>query len=361
MSQSLVSQEMGKRVFWALWSTLQSLQLSDAGYADVSLRPESDSYRYPPLPMEPDDDRVRSAFVEEHLTNEADLITAFNARVHIQQSLDLDPRNGLSRITLIQGLEQCKALSHELPSHLVMRKTGVKNGVSKTETERETPRDPALMVPSADEKDPVHQTLLQHRMQSRDLFRTQLSIRTHIILLYSSLVEDPNSALSTAQSKDPADLARVAAAGLNGMMQGQRQDQNQTNGSLPNYREDANGVVDDEQHVLVRDLLWALADVSYVNIEPFGDHFVSTLRNLSYMLLSPHFLQKGPLLEEALPHLQAFLQAIHQLEQVVGSSMESENASMQMAADLNPELEHRCWEQIDRAKVSFKTLSKRGI
>ena len=74
------------------------------------------------------------------------------------------------------------------------------------------------------------------------------------------------------------------------------------------------------------------------------------------MLLSPHFIHKKPVLEEVLPFLSIFLEAFRQLEQAAAPTLESEAASMQMAADLDPELERRCWSDIDRGRASFRAF-----
>ncbi|KAL9070695.1 MAG: hypothetical protein Q9157_005731 [Trypethelium eluteriae] len=359
MPQDLISQEMGKRIFWNLWSTLQSLRLSDASFTDVLIHPESDSYRYPPLPVERDDHRIHLAFVEDQQPEEVDLIRAFNSRVLTQRSVDLDPRSGLSKGPLIQALQQCKAALAELPPQLAMHGASLENGLLKVENDADAPRDPAFFIPADNEKDPNYRYTLQHKTQSRDLFVNQLSTRVRIVQGYNSLLETENPIAPTAQSKDPGDLARVAAAGLDGMMQGQRQEPGLQNNGNPESHEDYTGVMDDEQDALIIDLLSALADVAYVNFEPFDDHYVSSLRNLSYMLLSPHFVRKRPLLENALPYLQIFLQALDQLEQAAMPTQESEAISMQMAADLDPELERRFWEDIDRAQATFKALIKK--
>ena len=240
----------------------------------MSIRQESETYRYPPLPLERDDHRIHSAFAEEQPVNEVDLITAFNSRILTQRSADLDSRSYLSKDHLAQALEQCKAVLAGLPPQLAMQSAKAENGVLKTENDYDAPRDPALMVPSDDERDPHYRYSLQQKSQSRDLFVNQLGIRIRIIQGYNNLSEGSDPTPPTAQSKDPADLARVAAAGLNGMMQGRHRGQTQENGSFANYHNDYDDVIDNEQDTLVRDLLSALADVAFVNIDPLDDHYV---------------------------------------------------------------------------------------
>ncbi|KAL9094398.1 MAG: hypothetical protein Q9165_003248 [Trypethelium subeluteriae] len=324
MSQDLISQEMGKRIFWSLWSTLQSLRLSDVSFTDVLIHPESDSYRYPPLPVERDDHRIHLAFVEEQLPDEIDLIRAFNSRVSTQRSVDLDPRSGLSKGPLIQALQQCRAVLAELPPQLTMHGAFLENGLLRAENEADAPRDPAYFIPADNEKDPGYRYTLQHRTQSRDLFVNQLSTRVRIVQGYNSLLESANPIAATAQTKDPGDLARVAAAGLDGMMLGQRQEPGPQNNGNSESHEDFTGLMDDEQDALIIDLLSALADVAYVNFEPFDDHY-----------------------------------ALDQLEQVAMPTQESEAISMQMAAELDSEMERRFWEDIDRAQATFKALIKK--
>ena len=145
------------------------------------------------------------------------------------------------------------------------------------------------MVPADNERDPNYRYSLQHRAQSHDLFTNQLSVRMRIVQGYNSLLEHSNSVAPTAQSKDQADLARVAAAGLNGMMQGQRQEHDQQNDAVSEFHENFNDTMDNEQEAFTRDLLSALADITYVNFEPFDDHYVrfthSTLLDTMDILL----------------------------------------------------------------------------
>ena len=76
------------------------------------------------------------------------------------------------------------------------------------------------------------------------------------------------------------------------------------------------------------------------------------------MLLSPHFIRKRSLLEEALPSLHSFLQALGQLEQAAIPTPEIEAATIQIAADLDLDTERRCWEDVERALASFRTLAR---
>ena len=294
-TEEIVCQETGKRMFWSLWSTLQSvpsphlcfdrrlknrslfcrsLYLSDASFVDISIRPESDSYQYPPLPLERGDHQIHSGFLDEQPANEFELITAFNARILTQRSVDLDIQAGLTKARLTEALERCKAASRRIPPQLLAYSTGIENGIPQAAHDLDTPRDPALMIPAENERDAAYRSSLQHKIQGRDLFVIQLAVRMRIIQAYNSLSQSPNSVSASAQSNSPTDLARVAAAGLDGMMQGQRQERGHRNGGTSANNDDSDGDMDAEQEIVVRDLLSALADVSHVNIEPFGDHYV---------------------------------------------------------------------------------------
>lgn len=247
------------------------------------------------MPVERDDHLIHSALLEEQPSNEFNLITAFNVRILIQRCSDLDSEIDLSKGLLAQALDQCKAVLSRLSPHLTVHSTITENGVHKAELETDAPRDPASLVPADNERDPSYRSSLQHTAQSRDIFVNQLGVRMRIVQAYNTLPENSSSVAPTEQSNDPADLARVAAAGLNGMVQGQRQESNQQNEALPNSQEDYKDIMNNEQESLARDLLSALADISYVNFEPFDDHYVRSIHLLILITIEASFLGPFPM------------------------------------------------------------------
>ncbi|KAI9696625.1 MAG: hypothetical protein M1820_008074 [Bogoriella megaspora] len=346
VAEDFILAEMGKRIFWTLHNSVHTLQGIYPGLERVFKAPETDFYEYPPLPSERDDPWLHSPHVPEQARFATPVIVALNAKSRMLKNANLKSTSQ-SFSTFTQLIEQCKATISTLPAELSAPSRD--HAPFFQGSENNAPRDPALMNPVDIEGDLNYRRQIHYYIQARDLQTTSYKTRIQLLRSFDRSHDRPASPPPVAQSNDPGELARVAAAGLDGLLRDQngRDVRNGDTGSNTTATEEE---VAAEWNSITKDICSALGDAKHINTEPHDDYYTTGLRYLAYLLISaPAVRQKStsnPRLGKARLPVEDLLQALDHLEQVQPLTPEGEASALQMSAALELETEARCWEAV---------------
>ncbi|MCJ1331545.1 hypothetical protein MMC10_008236 [Thelotrema lepadinum] len=192
--ETLIAQQMGRRIFWLCWANGRSLQQATFGNTEASAFPEILSAPLPPLPLEIDDIYISADYIALQPAGIVSEIVGFNAKIRLHRSYEALVLNDLilgngGRIDLAyqrqlagQALASCKHIIDGLPVELQLRPH-----IDTSESDSDIHLDDAVLDLNAravNEMSPETKRKIQYEVQKADIIISQLGTRLHIITKY---------------------------------------------------------------------------------------------------------------------------------------------------------------------------------
>ncbi|KAI9837758.1 MAG: hypothetical protein M1819_006692 [Sarea resinae] len=322
----LVTQEIGRRLFWILFVGVRSIQQLVAAFGELFMPSPTPSDPYPPLPLEIDDEYIFPDHLQPQPQGVISKITGFNANVRVFSTY-----NSLSTMEMAYGIDemfdwdrqkkvlnQClrniKSVLNGIPEELMlqpgnsMQSAFSKQGdASRHYRPRTTPR--RQNSSSEEDESPEQRRKVQYEIQKANIYASQLGTRSYIIEKYWNLCEAHNRLLKSGgggsyqtRPSSARDSPGIVAAGLESALPPT------TNYDLSEAEMSA------ERENVVKDLLMVLGSISQVNMEPNGASFICKIRQIASTLLDVPPTRKGAIAQRTEQYLAAFLDILMKLE-----------------------------------------------
>lgn len=280
-----ITQELGRRLFYVTLVGYQTLHQLGSSDIKIHVPPETPTDRYPPLPVEVDDEFLFATHIEPQPAGRVSQLVGFNANVRVYSSytnlLAWEIAFGSGQIfdwehqrnSIWDCLKEAKSALLDVPPELSLRQP-------------KQPSPAGLSTLGGDgtifsySDDHIHQErrALQYEIQKANIYASQLCTRSFLVEKYWSLFETfskygkshkftyPGSStphFETAGKSDRASTATCAASTeTNIQMQPHEQ---------PDH---ISHMMAEERKLVIKDLFVLLRTVNEVNMEPNGASIV---------------------------------------------------------------------------------------
>ena len=275
----LITQEIGRRLFWVLFVGIQSCHQLGTHFGELFVLPATPSDPYPPLPLEVDDEYI---FPHSYGAQPAGVISklvGFNANVRVYSTYHalttMEMAYGIDTVfdwdrqrrVLEQCLHAAKRALEGVPEELMLEPS------SWSRVSPQPHLSPGYYPPTTDganlgpyprvkaEEPIMEPENLQYEIQKANIYGSQLGTRSYLVEKYWTL----HDAALRARSDESLSTGSpgAVAAGLDGYIPAS------THFDLSEQQ------MASEREVIIKDLLDVLSSISQVNMEPNGASFVS--------------------------------------------------------------------------------------
>lgn len=254
---NIVERELARRLFYTTLVGYRSLQQLGSTDTKFHVPPETPTERYPPLPLEIDDQYIFPTHIEPQPADTASQLVGFNANVRVYSSYNFlsawesafgsaQPFDWERQRTVIwECLQKCKSAVVGVPQELVLQ------WPQGSETDQ---------PPSTDQ----HRAI-QYEIQKANIYASQLATRFYLVEKYWRLFEAFKYQSSTNERSPNSPPVKPENADASADFAS----------SETHARTDYIGkTMAEERRLVVKDLLVLLRSVNEVNMEPNGASFV---------------------------------------------------------------------------------------
>ncbi|KAL1962482.1 hypothetical protein VTN77DRAFT_9603 [Rasamsonia byssochlamydoides] len=279
-SVDLISQELGRRLFYICLVGFQTLQQLGSSDGRHYVPPETPTEPYPPLPLEVDDEYIFPTHVEAQPPGIVSQLTGFNANIRVFHSY-----NSLSAWEIAFGsgeifdwerqrkliwecLQKAKNSLADLPPELVLNQVqtpppsmGWDGGKGAEELSRERRR-------------------IQYEIQKANIYISQLSTRSYLVDKYWSLYE-AHKRLQKTSSQIPSPELSTAAT-----VKSETGEPETPDADIHAQIDSIGQMMREERGLVIKDLLCLLRSVHEIHIEPNGASFTNKVRQIASTLLN---------------------------------------------------------------------------
>lgn len=253
----VIERELARRLFYTTIVGYRSLQQLGSTDTKFHVPPETPTERYPPLPLEVDDECIFSTHVEPQPAHTVSQLVGFNANIRIYSSYNslsaweaafgsAQPFDWERQRTIIwECLQKAKMAVVNVPNELILQ-----------------------WIPSQSPPTDLENRAIQYEIQKANIYASQLATRFYLVDKYWHLYE------TFKMYQNSAGLSPKSPAGIK--VEG---------GDNPEFTSpDTHAQVDyigkmmaEERRLVVKDLLVLLRSVNEINMEPNGASFVSSI------------------------------------------------------------------------------------
>ncbi|PYI04875.1 Zn(II)2Cys6 transcription factor [Aspergillus sclerotiicarbonarius CBS 121057] len=317
----IIEQELGRRLFYTTIAGYRTLQQLGSGDATIHVPPETPTERYPPLPLEVDDEYIFSTRVDPQPPNRVSVLVGFNANVRVLRSY-----NALSawetafgrgqifdwerqRSLLWECLQKVKSVFSNVPRELAIQWSH--DPVSSNGQGHISPTP----IP---EDSRMHKRHIQYEIQKANMYASQLGTRSYLVEKYWTLYGAWNMQRKLSDQQTPLSPRTTIK------VEGEQSHKLDTSGA--DAQSDYIGqMMAEERRLVIRDLFILLRSVNEINMEPNGASFTAKVRQIASTLLNfPHHSMITPSMTgphpltsaEAEAYLRAFIDTLVRLEGV---------------------------------------------
>lgn len=266
----IIEQELGRRLFYICFVSYQTLQQLGSTDGRIYIPPESPTERYPPLPLEVDDEYIFSTHVQPQPAGVVPKLTGFNANVRVMNSY-----NSLSALEMAFGsdevfdwerqrkviwecLQNAKSALANVPPELALQQAGTpSSGPDGHGFEN---------FHTTDDQNPGEDRTVQYEIQKANMIASQLSTRSYLVEKYWSLYE-AYKVIQRSSEKQSSGTSTPVKSEYGGLNMSPEEIHAQTD---PIGR-----MMAEERGLVIKDLFALLTAVNEVNMEPNGASFVS--------------------------------------------------------------------------------------
>jgi hypothetical protein len=254
---STLDVELGRRLFYTTLVGYRTLQQMGSHDAALHVPPETPTERYPPLPLEVDDEYMFPNHVEPQPAHKVSRLVGFNANVRVYSSynpisawetafgagqiFDWDRQ----RFVIYECLQKSKLALANVPKELSLFMT--EGGPLDQEED-------VKMVLDNEDLSSSERRHVQYEIQKANIYASQLATRSYLVEKYWSLHEAWK--MYQPQPNEPSPMASTAE-----------------NGSDPT--DHISNTMIEERRLVIRDLFVLLQSVNEINMEPNGSSVVS--------------------------------------------------------------------------------------
>ena len=293
---NLITQELGRRLFYVSLVGYQALLQLGSSDIKTHVPPETPTHRYPPFPLEVDDEFIFPTHIRPQPQGRISQIVGFNANVRVYSSY-----NALLAWEIAYGSGQIFNWEHQ--------RSILWDCVQKTKsTLFDVPVELSLYHPKIDTpkfsgrgqdgsvfiypEDQVNQEkrAIQYEIQKANIYASQLCTRSYLVEKYWSLFEsyakygDP----SKSSASNIPELHNKAGGTLDAQAQASIETPSDTfSRCLAHAQTDCIGrMMAEERKLVIKDLFVLLRTVNEINMEPNGASIVCCILRLSLIDIS---------------------------------------------------------------------------
>lgn len=242
----------------------RSLEQMGSSDTRIYVAPETPTQRYPPLPLEVDDEYIFSTHVEHQPAHIVSQLVGFNANVRVYSSYNslssweaafgnAQPFDwGHQRSVIWDCLQKAKAAVVDMPNELLLQ------------LPLNSPMDPLGTLNGVEEQHRV----IQYEIQKANIYASQLATRFYLVEKYWHLYEACKMHRQSAENWSPSSPPHLLK------VEEDKPDEfagSETHAQL----DDIGKTMGEERRHVVKDLLVLLRSVNEINMEPNGASFVS--------------------------------------------------------------------------------------
>lgn len=289
----LITQELGRRLFYVTLVGYHTLHQMGSSDIKVQIPPETPTDRYPPMPLEIDDEFLFSTHVSPQPAGRVSRLVAFNANVRVYGSnsalLAWDIAFGSGQIfdwehqrsCLYECLQKAKSALSDVPVELSLfhPKQISPAGLSGLNEDGSIFNYP---------HDHIHQErrAIQYEIQKTNIYASQLCTRSYLVEKYWNLFETYTKYGNSAKISIPK-LATplVNAESLSEMPAepAQTAGPNSSSEALAHIQTDPIGrMMAEERKLVIKEFFILLRTVNEVNMEPNGGSIVCIIPTSSF-------------------------------------------------------------------------------
>ncbi|KAL8800408.1 MAG: hypothetical protein Q9182_005210 [Xanthomendoza sp. 2 TL-2023] len=279
----VVLQELCKRTFWIIFSTVTSLQQLGLSARELSIPPPTALEPYPDLPLEVDDEHITAQGTRPMAEGEISRMVGFNATMSVYKACidisTMDAAYGSNELFdwprqkdfIKRSLASVEGVLGGVPSALLFPNKPPPNEAAQDRSY--PPPIQGFISPGAQLPFQSHGSNEQMKtaleIQKANLHAAQLATRSYLLQKYSILSTSfrANNNLPTTETNTSEDAAAI----------------------VPSADKDDSTTVDElaeDRDVLTKDLLNLLQNLNLTYIEPDGLSFTNKIRQADHTLIS---------------------------------------------------------------------------
>lgn len=285
---SIITQELGRRLFYVTLVGYQTLHQMGSSDIKVHVPPETPTDRYPPLPLELDDEFLFPTHVEPQPSDRVSQLVGFNANVRVYSSyttlLSWEIAFGGGRIfdwehqrkSIWDCLNKAKSALLQVPLELSLHHPKHNSPGGSSEL-----GEYGTIFDYSD--DHIHQErrAIQYEIQKANIYASQLCTRSYLVEKYWNLFEtfskygEPPT--STSLDSNPPHIKPEAKP--HSIQTAEAAANSPSEANTQAHTDSISSMMAEERRLVIKDLFVLLRTVNEVNMEPNGASIVRHLRS----------------------------------------------------------------------------------